>query len=105
MQTEDDWTRTVMDLAGYTGWTLRMHIRDSRESPAEGYPDWTMVSLRHHAVLWLELKRPNGIILPKQAAWNAALREVTEHPRFRAYARIVEPKDFDEVQRIMEGKA
>ena len=48
------------------------HVRDSRRSTGDGYPDWTL--LGPDRLMFRELKRETGRTTAAQDAWLAALR-------------------------------
>lgn len=71
---EEELTRAFLEACDLFGWTLRFHPYDSRRSE-EGWPDWTLLNVRQRRCIFAELKGGRTPVTPKQAAWNAALRE------------------------------
>lgn len=68
--TEEQLDHGIRDLAELFGWK-RYHTHDSRRSP-KGFPD--LVLVRAPRVLFIELKKADGVITPEQQDWLRALR-------------------------------
>ncbi|QSZ53290.1 VRR-NUC domain-containing protein [Paenarthrobacter ureafaciens] len=63
---EDQFQKSVMELAQYLQYELRYHNPDSRRSQA-GFPDLVLGSLSRRRVLFRELKTATGRVRPAQA--------------------------------------
>lgn len=88
--TEKPFMASVIDLAQLAGWKI-FHVYESRKSP-EGFPDLLMV--RDTTMLCVELKTDTGRVTPAQAAWLAALGQVTT-----VHAAVWRPADWDVIER------
>lgn len=78
--------RAVMDLARRLGW-LAAHVRDSRGQDVVGLPD--LILVRSPIVLFVELKRADGVVSDAQREWLTALWRC---PGVQAH--IWRPKDW-----------
>lgn len=92
--------RDIQDMmeqaAGYLGWRC-FHDRDSRRNNP-GFPD--LVCVRNGKLLALELKTEKGKVRPGQAEWIAELAQVPG-----VVARIVRPKDLDDVLAMLQEES
>ena len=91
---EKEFQQELVDLARQQGW-LVYHPYDSRRSEA-GYPDLTMVHLRH-GVIWAELKTRDGKVTDAQSAWLTALQDAGQ----RAY--LWRPVDWPSIVAVLLG--
>jgi hypothetical protein len=66
-QLADEYVRAACELYGL-GF---MHIRDSRRSPAVGWPDYVIVGTR---ILYREYKSPGDTLRPAQREWRNRIR-------------------------------
>lgn len=101
MQSEDDFTRTVLDLAGLMGFSLCYHPYNSQKS-TEGWPDWALlrpgrVGEQGRLVL-AELKSETGKVSANQQAWITALQTVPG-----ITAGIYRPSSWPELERVLRG--
>jgi hypothetical protein len=81
-ETEESFTRAVLQLAALFGWR-RIHLRPAVnrrgnwstpvQGDGEGFPD--LLLLRRGRLIVAELKVPGNNTTPEQEAWLAAFRE------------------------------
>ena len=94
---EGPFQKHVLELAAWTGWSLRYHTHDSRRSH-QGFPD--LVLVRPPRVIFAELKgdTPYGKKgpSPDQQAWIDGLGRC---PGVEVY--LWRPADLDEILRVL----
>lgn len=87
----------IIQLARHCGF-LAYHPFDSRRS-AVGYPDLTLIHAERRVILWVEVKRHDGIVTPAQERWREGIRAAGgDH-------RIWRPQDWDEIVATLKGAA
>lgn len=84
----------VLDLATYTGWSLRYHTFDARRSE-KGFPDLVLVKPRLHRMVFAELKDNRRKPTEEQRRWLEGLRAAG------AEAYLWRPRDWEEVVRVL----
>ena len=87
---EKEFQDQIIELARYTGY-LVYHDQDSRRSEP-GFPDLVLVGDR---VMFLEVKRQNGVVSEAQKGWIARLVKAG------IIARVVRPSDWDWIQQAL----
>lgn len=87
---EKEFQDQIIELARYTGY-LVYHDQDSRRSEP-GFPDLVLVGDR---VMFLEVKRQNGVVSKAQFDWIARLVKAG------IIARVVRPSDWDWIQQAL----
>jgi hypothetical protein len=80
-------------LARMLGWRV-YHTLRSKGSQA-GYPDWTLVRER---VVFLELKREQGVVSPAQRDWLRALLDAG------AEVYVVRPRHLDAIAKVLAAR-
>lgn len=76
--TEDEFTELFLAIADAKGWTVRVHVRDSRHMDLRstaGVPDWFMIHLGQRRTAWFELKGWAGRASDAQRAFIAAVND------------------------------
>jgi hypothetical protein len=94
-QTEAQFQATVVKAARTHGW-LTIHFPDMLANPS-GFPD--LILLRRGVCLFVELKRENGKLGPKQAEWIETL-DAAGFP-----VRVWRPSDWDEIEQTLREAA
>jgi VRR-NUC domain len=92
---EADFMWQIMQLARLQGF-LAYHPFDSRRS-AVGYPDLTLVHPWRRVILWVEVKRHDGIVTPAQERWRDAIRAAGGD------WRVWRPQDWSEIEATLKG--
>jgi hypothetical protein len=69
---EADFMWQIIQLARICHW-MCYHPFDSRRS-AIGYPDLTLIHAERRLILWVEVKRHDGIVTAAQEGWRDAIR-------------------------------
>jgi VRR-NUC domain len=103
LQTERDFTTTVIDTAHWRGWLI-CHFRPAMKADGTwmtplmadgaGYPDLTLV--RGERLVFAELKSEHGRLAPRQKRWLDALRAVKGCEVY-----VFRPSDWDEIQAVL----
>lgn len=95
-QSEAAFQQQVLQLAGFYGWSLQYHTRDSRGSH-KGWPD--LVLCRPPEILFVELKGEKTRVTVEQKQWLAALTACGLE------THLWRPSDFDELhERLARGR-
>lgn len=96
MISEKDFRQQVIDLAKLLGWRVYF-TWNSLHSPA-GFPDLVLVHEERGQLIFAELKSEKGKTTPAQLEWLTALKRVCKQ------VYLWRPSDFEQIQRILEGK-
>lgn len=96
---EADFQTTVIEMAGYCGWKLIYHTRDSRGSAA-GFPD--LVMIRGDSMIVAELKSQQGRVSPAQLQWYGACLKVEDRSNGAVQAYLWRPSDLDDIERVLQ---
>lgn len=86
-------TKTNPGLARMLGWAA-YHTLRSKGSEA-GYPDWTLVRER---VVFLELKREQGVLSDAQVRWITALRKAN------AEVYVIRPRHLEAIAAVLQTR-
>lgn len=86
-------TKTNPGLARMLGWAA-YHTLRSKGSEA-GYPDWTLVRER---VVWVELKREQGVLSDAQVRWISALRKAN------AEVYVIRPRHLEAIAAVLQTR-
>lgn len=89
---EDDFQIRILGYCKLLG-LLVFHDYDSRRNES-GFPDLVIVGKR---VLFVELKKEDGRVKPKQQVWLNRLEAAGAH------AQVWRPSDWDTVKAILQG--
>lgn len=89
LMSEDDLEAAFLDLVTFGQWRAVHHPDSRRMKGHRGLPDWILI--RPPRLLFVELKKQNGIVRPDQAIWLGMLQRV---PGVEAY--VWRPKHLND---------